>query len=164
MERFGVSVETNGVRRKQRGELRWNRAHPASRYGGVTFREHFENEFEHATGGLQFAIQKNAAEKRPEEAVDKFVGESGGMKSILGGRFRPLKNFFDGRVTEMRAQSKDAQFVKEAAEIGTKKLPKSELRASRQPPGVRQGSISLFRRLANQESAPGVNFFRSSAW
>src|SRR5258707_6932818 len=82
-ERFGVSVETNGVRRKQRGELRWNRAHAASRYGGVTLREHFENEFEHAAGGLQFAIQKNAAEKRPEEAVDKFVGESGGTKSIL---------------------------------------------------------------------------------
>src|SRR5258708_40096565 len=98
MERFGGSVQADGGRRKQRRELRWNGAHAASGHGGVTFREHFENEFEHAAGGLQFAIQKNAAEKRPEEAVDKFVGESGGTKSILGGRFRPLKNFFDARV------------------------------------------------------------------
>src|SRR5258708_17797628 len=134
MERFGVSVETNGVRRKQRGELRWNRSHAASGYRGVTFREHFENEFEHTAGGLQFAIQKNAAEKRPEEAVDKFVGESGGTKSILGGSLRPLKNFFDVRVPEMRAQSKDAQFVKEAAEIGTKSFPP----AARSAPGINQ--------------------------
>src|SRR5882762_6434932 len=134
MQRFGVGVETDDVGREQRGELRWNRAHAASGHGGIAFGEHFENEFEHATGGLQFAIQKNAAEKRPEEAVDKFVGESGGMKSILGGRFRPLKNFFDGRVTEMRAQSKDAQFVKEAAEIGTKSFPPT----ARGAPGINQ--------------------------
>src|SRR5258708_6700000 len=134
MERFGVSVQADGGRRKQRGELRWNRAHAASGHGGVNFREHFENEFEHAAGGLQFAIQKKAAGKKTEETVDKFVGESGGTKSILGGRFRPLKNFFDGRVPEMRAQSKDPQFVKEAAEIGTKSFTP----AARSAPGINQ--------------------------
>src|SRR5260221_14634832 len=118
MERFGMGVETDDVGREQRGELRWNRAHAASGHGGIAFGEHFENEFKHAAGGLQFAIQKNAAEKRPEEAVDKFVGESGGTKSNLGGSFRPLKNFLDGRVAKMRAQTENPQFVKEAAEIG----------------------------------------------
>ena len=78
MERFGMSIQADGVRWEQRRKLRWNCAHAPGGNGDVTFRKHFEDKLKHSAGRFQLTIEKNAAKKRTEESMDKFLGETSG--------------------------------------------------------------------------------------
>src|SRR5438552_837768 len=95
-----MRIQTNRIGGKFCGELCGNRAHATGGDGRGSFREHFENEFEHTAGGFEFGIEKNAAEKRPEETVDEFLGKSKGLKRIFCGPLGAGKDFFDGFAAE----------------------------------------------------------------
>ena len=91
-----VGIQSNGIGGKFCGKECRNGTHALRGNGGISFGEHFENEFEHAAGGFEFGIEKNAAEERAEEAVDKFLGETERFKRVFGGALRAGKYFVDG--------------------------------------------------------------------
>ena len=67
------------------GELLRDGAHAPGREGDVAEGEHAVDELEHAAGGAQLPVEQDAAEQRPEEAVDDRVGEAVGGQGLPGG-------------------------------------------------------------------------------
>src|SRR5208283_1417973 len=118
MQRIDMGIEANRISGKFFGKLRGNGAHAARGDGGVAFGEHLENEFKHAAGRLQFAIEENAAEKRAEEAMDYFFGKTRGFEGVLGGAVGTLEKIVDGGAAKAHAERGDAKLVPERTEIG----------------------------------------------
>src|SRR6266852_2080174 len=55
VERFDTRVEADRIRGELGSDLRGDRTHTARGNAGISFREHFEDEFKHAAGGFQLA-------------------------------------------------------------------------------------------------------------
>src|SRR5262249_59452768 len=111
VEPVHVSVQANRISRELCRKLRGNGAHASGGNGGVAFGKHFEEEFEHATGGFEFRVEENAAKKWTEETMNEFLGESEGLQGVFGGTFRPGENLVDRLAAQARAQTRDADFV-----------------------------------------------------
>src|SRR6516165_5038027 len=141
--RDSAGVEANGIFGEIGGDLRGNCSHAAGRQGDVAFREHFENEFEHAARGSELAVQKDPAEKRPEEAVNEFVGKARQFESIADAGFRAAEDLGDGRAAKARAETQHPQVVPK----------RTEARAERSAPSA--GTTPRIGKLVEPPGKPG---------
>src|ERR1051326_1820795 len=112
-----MGIQADGIFRKMRSKLRWNRSHATRRNGDVAFGKHFKNKFEHSAGGFQLAIEKNSAKKRAKKAVDEFVGESGGDERFVGRAFGMFEDLVNGGSAKAGTQPEDAYFIEKSDAI-----------------------------------------------
>ena len=106
---FRVTLLTRALghqraRTELRRQLQRYLLHAVRRNGRVARREHAKEKFEEAAGGDQFALQKNAAEKGLEEAVDDAGAEGNRLQIVSRCFLRPGKYLLPGACLHPGAQ------------------------------------------------------------